>query len=141
MIILSEGLGSFVKNLATGDIEKEINELRDEVQDIHTPEQQRYVVIKIVRLLERLIILRHNPNKVTEFIHDSGAWFEKILGNKNLDKELKTRTGEAIRDLSKLRDDALGKKLSGTDNVEETRKLREKVKEVLAKAEKQDAKF
>ena len=54
---LHEGLGAVLKNIATGNVEDEIEELEKEAKDIHTPEQQRYVLTKVIRLLENLIVL------------------------------------------------------------------------------------
>lgn len=138
-IVLNEGLGSLLKNLATGDIEEEIENLKKEAKDIHTPEQQRYVLTKIVRLLERLVILRHNPSKTQKYVNDSIAFFQKKLGDHNAGKELSVRTGEAIRDLSKLRDDVLAKKWNDEKYNDEVDKLKDKVKGILDKASNEEA--
>jgi hypothetical protein len=137
---LSEGLGSFIKNIATGDIEDEINEIRKEIKDIHTPEQQRFVITKIVRLLERLVILRHNPTKVQTYVHDSVLWFQKHIGSSKADpgKEMALRVGEAIADLSKLRDQVLAKKWSDEFHNQAVDKLKEKVDDLVDRASKQN---
>ncbi len=131
---LNEGLGNVIKNLATGDVEEEIEELRNEAKDIHTPEQQRYVLTKIVRLMEKLIILRHNPSGVRQFVHNTAAFFQRMFGNQDAGKELSTRMGEAIRDLAKLRDQVLAKKWQDPKWNEEVEKLKDRAAELLDNA-------
>lgn len=131
---LNEGLGNLVKNLATGNVEEEIEELTKEARDIHTPEQQRYVVTKIVRLMEKLVILRHNPDGVQNFIHNSAAFFQRVLGDGNAGKEMDVRMGEAIRDLAKLRDQVLAKKWNDDKWNRGVQELKDKVTDLLNKA-------
>ena len=131
---LNEGLGNVIKNLATGNVEEEIEELAKEARDIHTPEQQRYVITKIVRLLEKLIILRHNPGGVQKFVHDSAAFFQRVFGDGNAGKEMDVRMGEAIRDLSKLRDQVLAKKWNDDKWNRGVQELKDKVTDLLDKA-------
>ena len=141
---LTEGLAGFIKNLATGDIEEEIDELEKEAADIHTPEQQRFVLTKIVRLLERLVILRHNPGKLQQFVHDRVSWFERVLGSKqgsNAGKEMTVRVGEQIARLSRLRDKVLAKKWSDPKWNERVQELRDKAEDILKKASSADAAF
>ena len=128
---LHEGIGTVLRNLATGDVEEEIDDLRKEARDIHTPEQQRFVITKIVRLLERLIILRHNPGYVQHKFHDSVSWFTRVIGRDDGAKELQTRIGEAIRDLAKLRDEVLAKKWNDEKYNEEVDNLKKKVADLL----------
>ena len=112
---LHEGLGAVLKNIATGNVEDEIEELEKEAKDIHTPEQQRYVLTKVIRLLENLIVLRHNPSKVKSFMHDNIAWFERKLSSKDegqAGKELTVRMGENIARVARLRDTILKKRWS-----------------------------
>lgn len=136
---LQEGLGSMIKNLATGDVEDQIKELTDEAKDIHTPEQQRYVITKIVRLLERLIILRHNPGGVRRYVHDSVSYFQRILGNEDAGKELSVRIGEAIRELAKLRDQVLAKKWNDDKWNADVEALKGKVSDLLDRAANRSA--
>ena len=131
---LTEGLGAFVRNLATGNVEEEIDELSKEVRDVHTPEQQRYVLTKIVRLLDRLVVLRHNPNALQRFVHDRASWFERMLGNKNTDKEMSVRVGEAIAHLAKLRDTLLARKWPDDEDNRRVQDMRKQVKDILDKA-------
>lgn len=131
---LNESLGAFVRNLATGNVEEEIDELNDEVRDVHTPEQQRYVLTKIVRLLDRLVVLRHNPSALQQFVHDRASWFERILGNKNTDKEMSVRVGEAIAQLAKLRDSLLARKWPDDEDNRRVQDMRKQVKDILEKA-------
>lgn len=131
---LTEGLGAFVRNLATGNVEEEIDELSKEVRDVHTPEQQRYVLTKIVRLLDRLVVLRHNPNALQQFVHDRASWFERMLGNKNTDKEMGVRVGEAIAQLAKLRDTLLARKWPDDEDNRKVQDMRKQVKDILDKA-------
>ena len=131
---LNEGLGNVIKNLATGNVEEEIEELAKEARDIHTPEQQRYVITKIVRLLEKLIILRHNPGGVQKFVHDSAAFFQRVFGDDNAGKEMDVRMGEAIRDLSNLRDQVLAKKWNDDKWNRGVQELKDKVTDLLDKA-------
>jgi hypothetical protein len=133
---ITEGLSSFVKNMATGDIEGDIDEIEKEVNDIHTPEQQRFVVTKIVRLLERLIMLRHNPGAVAKFVHDRLSWFERVLGDKggNAGKEMAARVGENIARLAKIRDKALSKRWNDDTFNQQVDQLKDKVKELVDKA-------
>lgn len=135
-IPLTEGLGSFLKNLATGDIEEEIDELEKEAADIHTPEQQRFVLTKIIRTLERLIILRHNPSAVQKFAHDHVAYFQKFLGGKDAGKELPVRTGEAITRLAKLRDKVLAKRWPDDAETERVEAYKKRIRDVLDSASK-----
>lgn len=135
--VLNEGLLSFVRDIATGDIEKEIDEIEGEVRDVHTPEQHRFVITKIVRLLERLIILRHAPGKVAAAVHDSAAWFQKKLGT-DPGKELKLRTGEAIAKLARIRDTLLSKKWADAEDNQKLEELKAKAREILQRAERGD---
>jgi hypothetical protein len=137
---VTEGLASVVKNLATGDMEGEIDELEKEAGDIHTPEQQRYVLTKIVRLLERLIILRHNPSALGQFVHDRVAWFERVLGGKTTDagKEMTARVGENIARLARLRDKVLAKKWQDEKFNSRVDELKNKVSDLLDKAANSD---
>jgi hypothetical protein len=132
--MLTEGLGSFMKNLATGDVEDEIEELTNEAKDIHTPEQQRYVITKIIRLLERLVILRHSPSKVQSYVHDSISFFQRAIGDKDAGKEMTVRIGENIRVLATLRDKVLSKKWNDDKWNEEVDNLKDKVKTIIDKA-------
>jgi len=131
---IHEGLGSFVKNLATGDMEKDIASLKKEAHDIQTPEQQRLIITKIVRLLEKLIQIRHSPSKMQEFIHDGAAWFQRALNGKDAGKEMAIRTSEAITDLAKLRDQVLAKKWNDDKYNEAADKLKDKVADLLKDA-------
>jgi hypothetical protein len=124
---LHEGLATFLRNIATGDVEDEIDELKKEAKDIHTPEQQRYVITKIVRLLERLIILRHNPGFVQKQYHDAVSWFGRVLGRDSSVKELSVRIGEALRDLAQLRDHVLAKRWNDDKYNQEVEGLRIRV--------------
>ena len=136
-LTLTEGFASFVKNLTTGNIEKQIAEIRADVKDVHTPEQQRIVATKIVNLLERLIVLRHNPSFVGEVVHDSAAWFERVLGGKDAGKELKTRISEHIAELARLRDTLLAKRWSKDEDTAQLEKLKVQVRDKLRDAETQ----
>jgi Zn-dependent protease with chaperone function len=136
-LVLTEGLGSLIKNLATEDVEDQIEELRGEARDIHTPEQQRYVLTKIIRLLERLIILRHNPGAVQKFVHDTAAFFQRMLGDKDAGKEMTLRIGEAIRDLAKLRDEVLRKQWKDEKWDAEVQKMKDRAAELVDSASKQ----
>jgi hypothetical protein len=136
--VLHEGLGSIIKDLVTGDIDKEIKELQSDVRDIHTPEQQRLVVTKIVNVLERLIQLRHSPGKIETFVHDSTAMLQRLFGNRDAGKELKLRTSEAISKLAHLRDQALAKKWDNSEYNEKVAQLRDRVQELMKKAEDYD---
>ena len=129
--VVARKAGNENPNLATGDVEEEIDDLRKEARDIHTPEQQRFVITKIVRLLERLIILRHNPGYVQQKFHDSVSWFTRVIGRDDGAKELQTRIGEAIRDLAKLRDEVLAKKWNDEKYNEEVDNLKKKVADLL----------
>ena len=133
-LALNEGLSTFLRNIATGDVEDEIEELKKEAKDIHTPEQQRYVITKIVRLLERLIILRHNPGFVQKKYHDAVSWFGRVLGRDASVKELSVRIGEALRDLAHLRDQVLAKRWNDDKYNAEVDKLKEKIDDVLKQA-------
>jgi len=133
---LTEGLGSFLKNLVTGDIEEEIDELEKEAADIHTPEQQRFVLTKIIRTLERLIILRHNPSAVQKFAHDHISYFQKHLGGKEAGKELPVRTGEAITRLARLRDKVLAKRWPDDVETEKIEAYKKRIRDVLDSASK-----
>ena len=132
--VLHEGLGSVIKDLVTGDIDKEIRELQGDVKDIHTPEQQRIVVGKIVNILERLIRLRHQPTSIETFVHDSTALVQRAFGGRDAGKELKIRTSEAIAKLARLRDTALSKKWDNTEYNERVEKLRTRVQDLMQKA-------
>ena len=136
-LTLTEGFASFVKNLTTGNIEKQIAEIRNDVKDVHTPEQQRIVATKLVGLLERLIVLRHNPSFVGEVVHDSAAWFERVLGGKDAGKELKTRISEHIAELARLRDVLLAKRWTSDEDTARLEKLKTEVREKLRDAESQ----
>lgn len=142
-ISLNESLSGFLKNLATGDVEGDVEELTKEVNDIHTPEQQSFVLTKILRLLERLIVLRHNPARVDEFIHDRLAWFERAIGGKspNAGKELKTRISENIATLARIRDKALAKKWDNDAYNERIEKIKEKAADLVRQASRTEAKF
>lgn len=131
---LHEGLATFLRNIATGDVEDEIDELKKEAKDIHTPEQQRFVITKIVRLLERLIILRHNPGFVQKQYHDAVSWFGRVLGRDANVKELSVRIGEALRDLAQLRDHVLAKRWNDDKYNQEVDKLKDKIDGVLKQA-------
>lgn len=131
---LHEGLSTFLRNIATGDVEDEIEELKKEAKDIHTPEQQRFVITKIVRLLERLIILRHNPGFVQKQYHDAVSWFGRVLGRDANVKELSVRIGEALRDLAQLRDHVLAKRWNDDKYNQEVDKLKNKIDDVLKQA-------
>jgi hypothetical protein len=138
---LHEGLGSFVKNLATGNMEKEIKELAAEAKDISTPEQQRLVITKIVRLLERLVQIRHSPSKFQAFVHDSAAWFQRATGSDDAAKEMSVRTGEAIRELAALRDKVLSKKWDNDEYNQNVDQLKAKVRDLLDKAATSEAEY
>ena len=133
-LVLTEGLGSFLRNLATGDVEDDIEELKKEAKDIHTPEQQRYVLTKVIRLLEKLIILRHNPSWIQQKYHDSISWFSRVIGRNDGAKELSMRIGEAIADLARLRDSILAKKWKDEEFNRRVDELKDDVKELLDKA-------
>ena len=133
-MVLTEGLSKFLRNIATGDVEDEIEDLKKEAKDIHTPEQQRYVITKIVRLLERLIILRHNPGFVQRQYHDAMSWFGRVLGRDSSVKELSVRIGEALRDLAQLRDHVLAKRWNDDKYNQEVDKLKGKIDDVLKQA-------
>jgi hypothetical protein len=133
-MVLTEGLSKFLRNIATGDVEDEIEDLKKEAKDIHTPEQQRYVITKIVRLLERLIILRHNPGFVQKQYHDAVSWFGRVLGRDSSVKELSVRIGEALRDLAQLRDHVLAKRWNDDKYNQEVDKLKGKIDDVLKQA-------
>lgn len=129
---LNEGAVEMLKNLATGNLEKKIDVLEAEVKDVHTPEQQRLVITKIVALMEELIALRHNASAVKEAIHNSIAWFQRVIST-DPGKELTVRTSEAIQRLAKIRDTLLAKKWT---NDEDTAKLEELKADVKAKLDK-----
>ncbi len=133
-LVLSEGLGSFLKSLASGDLEEQIQDIAKDVKDVHTPEQQRMVLTKIVRLLEKLTQLRHGGSTVTHYVHDSIGWFQKTLGTENAPKELNTRLGEAIAELARLRDKLLARKWDNDDANRQAEELRRKAEEILNSA-------
>ncbi len=131
---LSEGLGSILKDIASGRVEEEVGELRKEAADVHTPEQQRVVLAKIVRLLEQLVRLRHGGPSVARFVHDGIGWFQKQLGTENAPKELNQRLGEAIADLARVRDKLLARRWDDDDTNRAVSDMRRKAAEVLDRA-------
>ena len=142
--ILTEGLGSVLKNMVTGDIESEIDELEKEARDIHTPEQQRYVLTKIIRLLERLVVMRHNPSKMRRFIHDNISWFQDKIKSSNevkVNTDMTTRIGQNIARLAKLRDMVLKKKWSDDKYNTHIDEMKERAARIVADAENKDAEF
>jgi len=132
--ILTEGLGTMVKNLATGDIDKEVAELQKEAKDVHTPEQQRIVLMKLIRVLEKLVRLRHGGPALARYVHDSIGWFQKVMGTGNAPKELNTRLGEAIGKLAKVRDQLLSKNWGDDVAQRQADELRQRAEAILRNA-------
>ena len=139
LLPLSESLGTVVRNLATGDVEEEIDELKKEAQDIHTPEQQRIVATRITRLMEKLVALRHNPGVIQRMVHDSVSWFSRQTGHEDSSKELTVRSSEALRNLAGIRDRVLAKKWSNDEDTQKLEALKTRTTEILRNAEKHDA--
>lgn len=138
---LTEGLGSFIKNIATGDIEGDIESLEKEMRDVHTPEQQRFVLTKIVRLLEQLIIIRHNKAPLKQFVHDRVAWFQRVVGkDSDAGKEMDVRVGENIARLARLRDKLLTKKWEDDKYNDKVDEMKRKAEDILQQAASTDEK-
>jgi hypothetical protein len=136
-ILLSEGLISVLKNIATGNIEEEVEEIEKEARDIKTPEQQRIVLIKILRVMEKLVQLRHNPGWIAKTYHNGIAWFAKALGGSNASnniREISTRANEQIAKLARIRDQVLAKKWEDDDKNKKLEELKGKLKDILVKA-------
>jgi hypothetical protein len=136
--ILREGATQVLRNLATGNIEEEIDELEKDAKDIHTPEQQRLVVTKIARLIEKLVVLRHNPGFVQKTVHDSISWFGRVVGRDDAAKELSTRTSEELRRLATLRDRVLAKKWSDDASNEKLENLKKQAEDLIDGAARQE---
>jgi hypothetical protein len=134
LIVLSEGLGSVLRNLATGDVEDEIKELAGEAKDIKTPEQQRIVLTKIMHLMEKLVQLRHNPGWMAKRYHDSVSWFSRHLGGGAGVKELSVRTSESIGKLARIRDAALAKRWDDDEKNQQLAAMKDRLKAILDKA-------
>lgn len=135
---VTEGFGSLIKNIATGDIEGEIDELEKEFRDVHTPEQQRFVLTKIVRLLERLVVIRHNPGTLAAFVHDRVAWFERVLGGSagSAGKEMNVRVGEQIARLARLRDKLLAMAWKDDKTTERIEEFKDKIENIIDSAKR-----
>lgn len=117
MQVLEEGtkFGGFIKNIATGDIDKEVAELKKEARSIHTPEDKSIILNKTIKLLHKAIVIRHNWPSTKKYIYGLGSWFDKIFTKKNSkpEVEINDKIKLIIADLSKLRDKILDTEVRG----------------------------
>ncbi len=136
---LSEGLGSWVMELASGRIDTEIKELKEECRDVKTPEQQILVLTKIGKLLERAIKIRHGQRGFRKFVHDNTKRVASALGEKDAKgdplKELDVRLRESITQLAAMRDRLLALRLPGSEEtIARVERAKDGVREALQKA-------
>ena len=80
--------------------------------------------------MERLIRLRHNPNKFEDLLHH--------IASRNPKQELKTRTGEYISKFAALRDKALSHYWKNESDNERVNQIKNRVEELLDRANKGD---
>ena len=131
---LHEGLGAFVRNLATGNIEEDVDEIEKDAKDIHTPEQQRIVLTQIMRVMEKLVILRHNPGWVQKQVHDASAWFTRMISGADAGKELITRSTEQISRLARIRDKVLRINWEDDDANKRIREFQDSMNQTIDRA-------
>ena len=142
--ILNEGFGSWLKRLASGDIESEVIELEKELRSgITTPEEQKLLLGKVNKALDIAITLKYNKSTFRAYVFKTGNFFsnifktedEKTADQENF-KELDDKLTNIIQRLSKVRDSLLNLKFEKDPEVAKAmqEELRRKAKELIEKA-------
>ena len=116
---LQEGFfATFVKKLAGNTLEDEIQELRNDIKDIKTPEQRKLLLIRCVRLLRQAVIMRHNWSPARKYINGAIEKFTKMAKGDPI-KVINNNLRDAIGELTHLRDKILDMKVRGSEDFED----------------------